>query len=449
MPIRKFLFEFVNVGGNPPPLTNVLPSFDEEFGMEIERYLPSNSSTPDAKYVAALTISRQRKARRGEGFAATLSNLEKQWETVFPDHDIWSDLVSEANFFAEDYDISTLPLWLAKNPLETQWLVARAKWLRAGEPWSQCADWYDGLLRGRPTDWSAIVKIPFLESAAWKGDDGPEKIEADIETFRLPAALKATANGERISVNEQTQKFFAEPVTDIPRDHLEDVLAKIAEAVALFPTDDESSNQHRALVSEVKILDKALDSYAQRPRMLFSSVSRVLRRLNKKIASGECPDPEQDADLDDFMRLVMDAQTTLLENDPLVREAVSGGLSKHLPNLSVETQDVIIAAADEVSNVSEGDLKEELPEQARTISDPMASDIERREAFISTAGRLLRVYVMTSYKGSKKALEEIESISKTMAGIAKNASVLAAFGTAVWHGSPLLKKAVDLLLSAL
>lgn len=364
--------------------------------------------------------------------------------------DIWYEIRTDAHRLLQGNTVWTTPLWSnGENPYAKQWTTTKSAWADAGAPWSTFAQWYDDLLAGRDPNWPLLEHIALADPDDWEGSDAPQKIAARIEGFPLIQGLKKTADGELISVNPKTGNFRADPVSELPKDHLQDAVDSLSDALELFIIGNDFSNQHTAILPELNILQSGLERYSTRPRKLHQSCVRILSRLDVKIKRGECPKPEEDADLTDLLALVSSAQSTLFDRDPLVREAVDGSAKTKLPEMSQEEADTLVKAADEAAEHSEGDLKEELPTAARIATDPNAPIEERKEAFKSTAGRLLRIRLLAAYGNSKAFLEELDGVSKTVAGISKNVAFCAASGTAIWHGSPMLKAAWDWILSVL
>ncbi|WP_138468725.1 hypothetical protein [Poseidonocella sp. HB161398] len=329
------------------------------------------------------------------------------------------------------------------------WSEIGEAWHAAGEPWATFASWYEDLLSDAPSpDWPLLERIALIAPDQWEGEDGPQKIAARIAEFRLERGVMATASGERVIRNQETSLFRVEPVTEIASDHLRHVTDILCDALDLFPSDGALGNQFTAISAELDIVRKAVASYADRPTQLHMSCTRVLRRTGIKVDRGECPAPSEDADLDDFLHLVTDAKATLMERDPSVQEAVAARAGTSLRDMSSDEAETIIAAADEAAAQSEGILAEELPDQARNAADATLPIEERRENFVAASGRLLRIYLLSGWTGSKKALEEVESLTKTAAGISKNIAVVSASGIGLWQASPLLKKAVDIILAS-
>lgn len=289
-----------------------------------------------------------------------------------------------------------------------------------------------------------------IPSDEWK--KGPEHIARRVDDLKLKHAVRSTPNAETITLNEATGRLRAEPLTDLPEDQLADALDRLRDGTRLFDFTTPQGNQYRSIQPDCAIIEDAVARYGARPRMLHGACVRVMRRLDIRMKQGECPTREQDADIDDFYGMLLRVSVDLMEHDPHVREAVTASAAVRLADLPSKAAETIMKAADEVADRSEGDLARELPEDARCAVDPSMPASERREALYITVSRLLRVWLLTGYSGTKSSyraakhmLEEIESVSKTAAGITKNASIIAA-GTATLTTPLWLKPAVEWIL---
>ena len=137
-----------------------------------------------------------------------------------------------------------------------------------------------------------------------------------------------------------------------------------------------------------------------------------------------------------------------MDKDPHVREAVSARVAARLPNLEPEAAEVMVHAADEVAGISEGELAEDLPQDARDACDASLPAEQRKEALYKTISRLLRAKAVLGWTYTKKTLAEIDDVTATVANISKNLAVITGSGGAIT--SPVwLPKAIPYLLSLL
>ncbi|MEM8572022.1 MAG: hypothetical protein AAGG56_14120 [Pseudomonadota bacterium] len=383
--------------------------------------------------VAAVSGSTTFKGERKEAnVAATVAAFAAEFSAdttaTAAGAEVWEVVRSDCVALAEGTSLERAPLWPDGNPLQEDWDRAKKELESAGPEWDFWIDWYEKVLAGAPQDWQGLLTdVALIPPEDW--DQGSAHVGRIIKGLKLKHALLATPNAEVVSFNADTQAFRVDPISEMPRDHLEEATERLANVLDLFDFEGDRSNQYRALSTEHSIIAQAVETYAQRPRMLHRACIRVLKRLDIKIRNGECPDRDSDADIDDFYGTVLAVSVDLFERDPLVREAATRAASARLRDIPPEQAEVLVRAADEVAAVSEGVLAEELPEDARVAVDPGAPDGDRKDATYVTASRLLRVgLLLRAYSGGKAFLQEVESLTKTVAGISGNVTKIAATG---------------------
>jgi hypothetical protein len=337
--------------------------------------------------------------------------------------DFWRFIQLDCAALEAGTRLENSPLWSTHNPLAEHWAAVREHILAQDEGWSFWVDWYDKALTGQPQDWTGLLtEVALIPTEDW--EKGAEHLNALIAELQLKHAVARTPNAEAISVNPATRRLRVDPISNMPRDLLAEAVEKLRDVVAVMRPGSRQSDQHRALETEVQIVADASERYALRPRMLHSACVRVLRRLEVKIGNGECPGPQQDADVADFHGTVLAVMVDLYDRDSQVREAVACAASARLREPDAEDAAIIVRAADEVAAAAEDDLVTEIPADARAAIDPTIPEAERKEAFYRTCSRLLRVWLITGYQGTKATLSEIEEMTGTAAGISKNVTVL-------------------------
>jgi hypothetical protein len=357
----------------------------------------------------------------------------------------WEAVLQDCRAREEGRLLAAAPLWPEENPLEGAWSDLRETLRSRTGDWSFWLDWYERALAGTPQKWDIIRQLALIPPDDWQ--TGADHVNRIIAKLQLKQAVAKTPNAEVISVNEATLKLRADPLSEMPRDHLDEAVQKLRDVASLFDLSANRSNQHRALEPERELIEKATQRHAQHPRMLHWYCIRAIRRMDVKIRNGDCPSQDQDADIADFYETVLSVSVDLYERDPLVREAVDHAAGAHLRDLTQDEADTIVRAADEVAERSEDDLATELPEQARAAVDPTTPLAERKEALYVTKSRLLRSYLILVWRGTKASLEEIEKVSDTVAGICKNAVIIAGAVATVKITIPIwLKPAIDIIL---
>ncbi len=361
--------------------------------------------------------------------------------------DIWAEVRKDCEALQAGPIPENWPLWAEdRDPFADLWAEVKAGLGDTAKDWQFWIDWYESMLHGAPQNIDMLEEIALIDDAVWK--NGPEAVNAAIAGIRLKYAVLATPNAEVMSINPDTGKLRVDPLTGMPRDHLQEAVEKLENVLDLFDFETAGANQYSSLMDEWKIIDKAVQKYGQRPRMLHSACVRVERRLRIKIDAGECPEPEKDANVWDFLTTVQAVSVDLFTRDPHVKEAATHAAATKLPELDAAQIETLFKAADELAENAEDVLQEEAPQHARDMVDPALSEGARKEAFYITASRMLRAWVLTGYRGSKAALEEVESVTKTIAGITKNIAVISTSGAVV--SAPLwLGQAVDIIVKYL
>ncbi len=330
-------------------------------------------------------------------------------------------------------EIHTLPLWPDESPIARLWELSRDRLRSEGQRWSFWIEWYEKILKGEPQDWSGLLTdIALIPPEDW--EKGPDHIASLIEDLRLKYAIKATPNAEIISLNPETGKFRADPVSEMPRDLLRESVEKLRNAVSLFQSP--GSNQFQPIEPEVRIIKQGIEEYSTTPRMLYSSCARALRRLDTKFKNFECPTPDQDADIGDFHSTVETVTLELLTFDSEVKAYATHLAVARLPQLPPAESAILIEAADGVAEASEEILAEELPIDARAATDLTISDPDRKEALYVTASRFTRIWQL---------VQNLESKGKTIAGLITSAGTISAAVLAVMKPE-LLHAAIDILL---
>lgn len=296
-------------------------------------------------------------------------------------------------------------------------------------------EWYEATLEGRPLlgswgrHWALIADIADIEQEIWDGGFGA--VDKRVEATLLKYAIKATPNAEVVTLNQETNRFRVDPVSNMPADHLHEAVEKLTNAVKVFDVPSGHNDRHFSVRTEADIVRDSTRRYGTRPRMLHSTCLRVIRRLDAKIRNGDCPAPDQDADIADFYATIIEVAKSLAERDPFVQEAINASASCKLPTLQPNERETLIKSADEIAELSEGNLAEELPEDVRAALDDATPSAERNVSWYAVVSRLLRVWALHAYRGSKMVLEETEDVTKSVAGIAKNAAIIAGSGGAI------------------
>ncbi|MGR3563818.1 MAG: hypothetical protein ACU0CS_08065 [Heliomarina sp.] len=186
---------------------------------------------------------------------------------------------------------------------------------------------------------------------------------------------------------------------------------------------------------EVELLRKVAKLSNPRPMQLYDTCRRAERRTHKRVSIGECPD--SDPLIEDFLEQLQEAALDVAGANDDVGETVALRAQMKMRQEPSDASALLTVAADEIAELSEGDLAEELPEDARIATDENQPEEARRTALYKVASRTLRVH-----RGARQALSEVHDVSKDVAGLSKNAGIIVSSSVAI-------QAAVNYLLSLL
>jgi hypothetical protein len=317
----------------------------------------------------------------------------------------WVALTMDAVEIEAGRDPFARPLWPEVSP---DWVpMVHRDWRARGGGWVFWADWYEGYLTGKPLDIDLLEKVAQIESEHWdKGDDHVNGIIAGYyDDWRINGLVKKTPNAERVAVNADTGKFYAEPVSGLPSDHLADARDKLAEANAIFEGAEGGNDPYGMLKPERDIIDRALSAYRERPMMLHDACRRASRRVQGKVARGDCP--ERDPLIEDYVRQLDEVAGDLLAFDPKVKEVVVARVQGAIEAASPEKRQLLVDAAEAGAAASEGLLAEELPADALVATDPAEPLESRKEATYRFTSRIARMYSL-----GRKGLSEVAGVTR-------------------------------------
>lgn len=376
----------------------------------------SADASADAAYAAAFAAAYD--AAAAAAYAADAWSASKA--------DFWVMIRQDCTIAVDTAEQDPAKLWF-DHDIPSAWPTLRENLAAHPADWSFWIEWYEDALHGRAPNWKLLTEIALLPDDLWKGpiDD----LNARISELQLKHAIAKTRNAEVMSINPDTGKLRVDPLTDMPDDRLRDAMDQLQDVIDLFAATPDHTNQHVALATEVSILRTALDRYATRPRMLHRSCVRVLARLTTKFDNGECPQPDQDADVGDLWRSTSLVAAEILTHDSFAAEAVADEDSSRIPAAIPDVPPELIDAVDIMAAASEDDLAVELPEDVRTAADPNASQADRRSALFSVASRFLHGVMFLGWIGNTEFVKEVAASTKTLAGLSVSSTVL--WGTVV------------------
>ncbi len=319
---------------------------------------------------------------------------------------LWDEVRSDVDLILQNQDIFRVPLWSFSQPSWYSRDMEKVRGIWSKYPpgtWDFWLRWWDGVLSGKPLNWELQRDI-VLELTAEDWEAGPARVAERIAEIEVRYAIARTPNAEIIGVNPSTGFVRADPVSRLRSDHLNDILDTLSDASKLFDGHGGPNGPYGTFENECTIIDDAVVRYGKRPIMLLRICRRIVERVKIKEANGDCP--KEDPLAADFVSSVASAAGDLMAFDQDVREAETARAAINLTPPSAAIAKALALAADQASEISEGDLKAELPTDARlAASSPSTS--EGQIAMYQTKSRLLRLLEVTKSNG-KHAVDHVE-----------------------------------------
>lgn len=304
---------------------------------------------------------------------------------------MWADILRDCETIAKGSNPEQTPLWAAgDNSVIEIWEKTRDGAKKDINDWSFWIRWYESLLDGNPLPNSLLEQVALIDTEIWEA--GPAVVAEKIADIQLERAILATSNAERIEINPETGKFCAVFESDLSEDHLVDALDKMQNAVAIFEDVDVGNNTYGVLLPERDLIADTIVRYPNRPMRLYDNCNRAARRVRDKVASGDCV--EGDALVNDFVHELTEVAADLKSSDSKVREVTSLRQIENMKELPEEAHDLFVAVSNELAADSEGELAEQLQQNAFEAIDPNLSASERKEALNRQTGRLLRAFTI-------------------------------------------------------
>ncbi|MBS1303817.1 hypothetical protein [Loktanella sp. SALINAS62] len=329
------------------------------------------------------------------------------------------------------------PVWYAKMSGEYRKSWEHVQDVFENDPsadWSFWIAWYERVLSGR--DFLAADMAEVLSTLGkddW--DKGPAHInpmfDGVLGLYRAQDAdqiIAATPLGEDVTYDEENAVLVLRATDTIEQDYLVDVLGQISSACRLFESSDVARNSF-PLTTELRILDEAQTIHRDRPVLILKDVSRVLTRLAKKIAIGDCPSADQDAEIGDFQEILENVQLDLIGLSPEIRayyQATRPAVPEGDVSLIAEGARAIAQSGDEA-------LAEALTTEAAIIEDTEEDEVARRNALYRIAGLTARCY-----RAVRVTLKETASVVKDFAVIG------GAYGAVVYFSGPAFRTLLEI-----
>jgi hypothetical protein len=336
---------------------------------------------------------------------------------------------TDCRLLSEGKPLEGASLWHDEpNPLDSQWQATRTEWQAPNSPYRFWLRWYEAALQGHHLNLELEHDIALIPSEDW--EKGPDHIATLIDALEMKHALAATDNAERIELNPETGKLRLVPETELPDDIAAYARRKIARAVNLFG--DQPENQYSALTPDLKMLRDAVEDAANLPVELFDACASASRRLGLRAKGGECPEPEKDPLLQDYLQRIREAGADILSHDPKTQQVLERRNAILGNNALIEERETVIAAVEQITPLTEGRLNTALATDAETATNPNAPDEERKVASFKLVSRVLGIWA---------------TVSKTVGAIARVPAFMA--GIEILWRLPGVRWLVDLLLKYL
>ncbi len=323
---------------------------------------------------------------------------------VFSPFDYWREVRSDLRMDPKD-----LRMWSEGEPgsFRDAWGLSIGKMRDHRLDWSFWRLWYEQLRKGR--DWRPDAVIEVLNGIGkeeWKGDTAllnPLFAEV-LALYRAEderAVIDATPIAEDVSFDPKQQLFVLQPMDRIEVDDLGVILEQIAAARRIFAGQDGLSNAYQPLEDELKLLEDAETRYAKRPIHIMKTVTRVLRRLDHKAGTGDCPTPEQDTKLLDFRDSLQDVQLELAALNDEVRK----WYEKTRPRMTAEAVPLIVEGTEALYDYGDPDLRGAVEQIWTPLKDTAADPELVQQAGEHGAGLLAR-----SHRAAKPHFDDTGSI---------------------------------------
>lgn len=311
-------------------------------------------------------------------------------------------------------DVFRHPLWtVVHDEIPDHWHKIRSNWQTLGSGWVFWINWYQSLIDGKPAlDAGLIRDIAMIPADDWERGDA--HVNGVIAVLQRKHALAATFNGEDIALNPETGKLRLVPVTDLPADIADYARRKIGKAIRLFG--DRPANQYTSLAPVIADLNDALTDAANLPVELFDACASASRRIEAHARLGDCPPPDKDATVADFLARIREAGADIVGSDPKTQDVLERRNAVLGNDALIEGRAIILAVAAQLAEVSEGHLAVAMPRDADAATDPAADAESRAISAFKVSGRLLRYGALGAagiggaIVGTKEVLEAIPSI---------------------------------------
>ena len=339
--------------------------------------------------------------------------------------DIWEQIREDARAIARGDNPFSLPLWSIPQPDWFRQADAEGTAIGVRNASGFLSRWWDGILSGEQLSWDLQREVALIPNP----DSGLDlaHIAAVIAKSEMRAALSASANAEKVEINPNSGLLRLVPDSDIPDDIALYARRKMAKARALFPERVALAQHYTAIQPDLDLLENTLRDASNLPMELFDTCASVSGRVIHRANSGECPGPDQDPIIADFLHRIREAGADILAADPKTQQAIANRNAILGNNALIDQRVALVVAARDIALASEGPLAL-LPTVADLATNPNADAEDRKIASFKLAGRLIRVHTLVKVSAATLGLG---GGYLTIEGLANSPSLNGAFQAAM------------------
>lgn len=378
-----------------------------------------------AAYTAHAASTRAAAARAVAGNANTYAGSMDLWNLIR------RDLTEDAGVWPDG-----MP-----DVMGPSWRNARAAMESHAADWSIWILWYNRILDGRDWHpqamWKVLLKItkedwekgpehinPMFDEvlALYLEDDVDQNLEKDIDQI-----IEATPIGADVVYDDVQDLLVLQQTDQVDDRYLREVVDQLREAFDLIDPDKVTSNALITLRAEAEIIAQALERYSDRPVQLLKFANRVQTRLETKIKANDCPNPEEDADINDLKSILTSVQFDLIALSPEVREYHEATK----PEVPEDVVPVLIEGARDIALASDPELARLLDDEREVLEDHSLDRNSIRNAGYFVAGIVMRTYRV------------IRKLTTGGSGLVKEVMILAGAGNLAWNNFPAFRALLE------
>jgi hypothetical protein len=295
--------------------------------------------------------------------SSALENVERE--------SYWEAVQADALALQSGADPITTPLWFGTPP---EWftisdILVRTIWARDPEIWDFWLRWWDGMLVGKPLDWTLQRDVALILDDVWK--EGPVAVKVEIDRIEINHIVNRTPHAEIID-RDASGLFYATPVVTLPPTVFQNAKDKVSDAVAEVRA-RLGHNQIAAILPDLDLLDRYSARYADNPLRLHDEFEKLKARIDLLVRQGELSPHDLIGDL----RAALDSGAIdIRRSDKEVAKVIKGRTAERLVRLRKDRTPKVEAALAQAQAEARPDLRQELQEDLATADKPATNDAE-------------------------------------------------------------------------